>query len=444
MPASALNCAWSPSTGNWGTAGSWSCASVPGAADDATIGVTKTVTINTPQSVLNLNNAGTVNIDAFLLTLTGGGSTINTGTINVGAGAIPNNAALQVGGSHNINNAGGVINVSADSVINQFGSTISGGTINTTGTGKVVAFNSVANFLSGVTLNGMLDLATGTGIERVNGGLTLGGPGAINIATSSILSLEGTQTIGGTGTINFGSSAGTIQLNGAGTTTLGAGITIQGENGTIGGGQSFVGGANTLVNNGIISANVAGGQINLLDTAGGGITNNNVLRASNGGTLNLQGVALTQGSSGQIQAQNGSTVIQNGSSITGGTISTGVTGVFTATNNGNNFLSGVTLTGKIDLATAVGIERVNGGLTLSGGAINLASGSIMSLEGSQTISGTGTVNFGGTASTVQLNGAGTTTLAAGVTIRGQNGTIGGGLSFDVCRNGAIVDQRIRA
>ena len=74
----------------------------------------QTVTINGGQSILNLNNAGSVNIDAFLLSLQGGGSTVNTGTINVGAGPIPNNAALQVGGGHNITNSGGVINVSAD------------------------------------------------------------------------------------------------------------------------------------------------------------------------------------------------------------------------------------------------------------------------------------------------------------------------------------------
>ncbi|MBS0609157.1 MAG: hypothetical protein JSS19_07385, partial [Proteobacteria bacterium] len=135
-PVVAANCSWSPATGNWATAGNWSCAGVPGAADSATIAASRTVTINSAQSILNLTNGGNVNIDAFLLTLQGGGSTTNTGTINVGAGPIPNNAALNIGSGHNVNNAGGVINVSPDSVVNQFGS-ISGGTINTTGSGKL-------------------------------------------------------------------------------------------------------------------------------------------------------------------------------------------------------------------------------------------------------------------------------------------------------------------
>ena len=205
MPASALNCTWNPATGNWGAAGNWSCVAVPGSADSATIAVTKTVTIDTGQSILNLTNAGSVNIDQFGLNLVGGGSTINTGTINVGGGITAN---LGVSAGHNINNTGGVINVANGSVINQFGSTITGGTINTTGTGQLTAFLSGSNFLSGVTLNGTLDLATGQGIERITNGLTLGGAaGAININSASLLTLEGTQTIGGTGSINFGSTA---------------------------------------------------------------------------------------------------------------------------------------------------------------------------------------------------------------------------------------------
>ncbi|WP_287460336.1 hypothetical protein, partial [Accumulibacter sp.] len=252
--ALAANCNWTPASGNWATAADWSCGIVPGAADNATIAVGKTVTVNAAQSILNLNNAGSVNLDAFLLTLAGGGGTSNTGTLNVGAGAIPNNAALQVAGGHNISNAGGVINVSADSVINQFGSTITGGTISTTGSGKLVAFNSGSNVLSGVTLNGTLDLASGTGIERVVNGLTLNG--TINIGNNSIFAPQGNQTIGGTGSINFVDAGGSNRLNvEAGNLTLSSGVTVRGGNGFIGQ-QSFVGGGATLTNQGVISADV--------------------------------------------------------------------------------------------------------------------------------------------------------------------------------------------
>ena len=75
LTASALNCTWNPATGNWSAAGDWSCAAVPGAADNATIAATRTVTINTSQSILNLTNNGSVNIDQFGLTLAAGGTT---------------------------------------------------------------------------------------------------------------------------------------------------------------------------------------------------------------------------------------------------------------------------------------------------------------------------------------------------------------------------------
>ena len=62
-------------------------------------------------------------------------------------------------GGHNVDNTGGVINIGNGSVANQFGSSISGGTINTTGSGALVAFNSGSNFLNAVTLNGTLDMS---------------------------------------------------------------------------------------------------------------------------------------------------------------------------------------------------------------------------------------------------------------------------------------------
>ena len=266
--ALAANCTWNPATGNWSTASDWSCGIVPtGGPDTAIIAGGKVVTVNTAQSILNLTNSGGVNIDAFLLTLAGGGSTTNTGTINVGAGANPNNAALQVAAGHNINNSGGVINISADSVLNQFGSTITGGTINTTGSGALVAASSAANHLSGVTLNGKLDLTTTNARERVvGGGLTLNG--TIDINSNAILSFEGDGSLNGNGTIVLGTTGfgNRIDLDGNGTTTIGTNVTIRGENGTIGD-QINTGGTQTLLNNGKISADVAGGTIRIIESA---------------------------------------------------------------------------------------------------------------------------------------------------------------------------------
>ena len=236
-PAAAASCTWNATAGNWAAIVNWlNCATgngnptgVPGSSDTANIGATGVVTVDNSggQAALHLNNAGQIDINAFVLSLAGGGSTTNSGTLNVGAGPIPNNAALQVGAGHNVDNTGGFINISADSVLNQFGSTITGGTITTTGTGKVVAFSSGSNFLSNVTLNGILDLATNANSrEQIINGATLNG--SINVANGGILGLNsastgggGNQTLNGTATINLNDAAARLSIEGNGSTTLG-------------------------------------------------------------------------------------------------------------------------------------------------------------------------------------------------------------------------------
>ena len=95
--------------------------------------------------------------------------------------------------------------------------------------------------------------------------------------------------------------------------TLGSDILIHGENGTIG--QAvLVGGSTTIVNNGRISADVATWPIAL---AADQTNNAGTLEALNGGTLRLDGQVTNTGS-GHIDASAGSTVIQNGVTITDG------------------------------------------------------------------------------------------------------------------------------
>ena len=406
-PASAAVCTWNTAAGNWAALANWAAcvagngnpAGVPGSSDTATIGAAGVVTINTGQSVLNLNNAGQINIDAFGLNLVGGGSTANTGVINVGGASTAN---LGVSAGHNINNTGGVINVGNGSVINQFGSTISGGTINTTGTGALVAFGSGSNFLSGVTLNGLLDMASGFGIERVINGLTLGG--TISVNNNSVLAFEGNNTVSGGGTIVLGNTGGSnrISLDGTGTTTFAAGTTIRGENGSIIAG-TFVGGTQALVNNGTISADVAGGTISINAAP---VTNNGTLSALNGGTLVLNN-SVSGGATGQIVAGVGSTVLQNGVALSG-TINTSGSGRFAASASGSNFLNGVTLNGSLDLASGTAFERVIGSGLVLNGSVNLNNNSVLAFEGNGGLSGNGTIVLGNTGGSnrISLDGTG--------------------------------------
>ena len=418
-PAVAAVCDWLPATGNWGTAANWSCGVVPTgpAGDTANIASGRTATVDDARSISILNNAGAINIDAFLLTLQASGATANTGTINVGG---PSTAALQVGASHNVNNAGGTINVSDGSVINQFGSTISGGVINTTGTGKLVAANNGNNFLSGVTLNGSLDLASATGIQRVTGGLVLNG--TASIGANSNFAAQGTQTISGNGTILFADANGSnrINLEGAGTTTLGSGITIRGHTGFIGQ-QAFVGGAHTLLNQGTINADTAGGTIIVAPNAG--LTNQGTLKAEGGGTRRLD--TAVDNSAGTLLAADGGVIRFNGMAVTGGTLASAGSGVFRAANNGNNFLNGVTLNGTLDLASATSIQRLSAGSLVLNGTIDIGANSVFASQGAQTISGSGSIVFADANGSNRLNlEAGDLTLGSGITVRGGNGVIG--------------------
>ncbi len=426
----AATCTWIPGTGDWGTNGNWSCGQVPTGPgnDSAAIASGKTVTINAAQSIFTLVNGGTIDIDAFLLSLQGGGSTTNTGTINVGG---PSTAALQVQAGHNVNNAGGVINVGNGSVLNQFGSTISGGTINTTGTGSLVVFNSAASFLDGLTLNGTMDMTQGNSRQRLTNSVTING--AVNISNGGILSLDsansagGNQTLGGNATINLNDAGARLAIDGNGTTTLASGVTVRGQ-GNIGQPLNTAGN-NVLTNNGLISADVSGGTLNIVAPASGGgssVINNGTLQAVNGGTL-LLSTNILSNSGSQIIAGAGSTVAQSGVRLNG-TISVSGTGSFQANNSGANFLDGVTFTGVLDLSSQGNSrERIINGATING-AVNIANGGILSLDSAsgtpdQTLAGTVVINLNDAGARLAIDGNGTTTLASGVTVRGQ-GNIG--------------------
>ncbi len=425
--AMGASCTWNPAVGNWNNPAAWSCGIVPTGpgSDSALIGAGKTVTVNNAQSIFGLSNFGSINIDASLFTLQASGSTTNTGSINVGSGVT---AALQVQAGHNINNTGGAINIANGSVVNQFGSAITGGTINSTGSGALVAFGSSASFLSGVTLNGTLDMATNANSRQriAGGGLTLGGlAGTINIDKAAILSFESDGALGGTGSVVFGSGNGNrLDLDGNGTTLIGAGITIRGHSGSIGN-QLNIGGTQVLANNGKISADMAGGTITITESA---VTNSNVLEARNGGTLALASNVANSGT-GVILADNG-VVLQSGSRVTGGTINTANGGVFRATTSSSNFLDAVTLGGTLDMATTANSrERVVNGMTLNG-TVNLNNAGILSFEGDGTLGGTGSIAFGGiSGNRLDLDGNGTTTIASSVTVRGENGSIGNQLNI---------------
>ncbi len=378
----------------------------------------------------NLVNNGRISADVNLGTLNivpgaGNGAVTNNGLIDARNGGTLNLAGV------NVSNAAGVIDARNGSVVLQSGSNVIGGTISSAGTGVFRANSNGGNFLTGVTISGVVDLSNaGNARERVVNNLTLLG-GSVNVANGGILSIDNAtfgaaQAIGGNGTINLNDAGARLAFEGNFSTTLGANVVVRGQ-GNIGI-AAFSGGTNNLVNNGRIAADVSGGTLNITPGAGNGnLTNNGILEATAGGTLQLS-TNVVGNTGSQILAGAGSQVVQNGVTVSG-VINTSGAGSFAAVSSNSNFLDGITLNGTLDLTSAGNSrERVINGLTLNGN-VNVANGGILSLDsantagGNQSLTGTGTINLNDGGARLALEGNGTATLGANILVRGQ-GNIG--------------------
>ena len=271
-------------------------------------------------------------------------------------------------------------------------------------------------------------------------------------------------------------------VSGSTTLTLGPGFTLHGGFGDIGGSR-FFGNSFALVNNGAITADLAGQSLDIPSRVT--LTNNGSLQTDAGATLNLNAVATS--GSGAVSVQGGTlnvggtvaTVVFTNFTRSGGTVNltgtltnTGNTFTFNATTgtwnllggavvggtiaftdgqtlavsaNTNNRLNGVAITGDLLLNQANSVVRILNGLSITGTVRVSGDGASLAFEGTQTWS-TGTVLFEGTTGSRRLieavGGSTTLTLGPGFTLHGGFGDIGGsrffGNSFSLVNNGAIL------
>ncbi len=471
----------------------------------------------------NWSNTGTINAAASS-DLSLNGSWVNTGTITVGAGSTftlngdwsntgtiqaanttvnlnnSANAAITLARLGNFSRAGATVNLlgtldnisqtllldaaSGNWILN--GGTIKGGTVTQTGDARLRCARHGQNFLDGVTVEGGLDLNDG-GILRVRNGLTLktgGAPGGtVRLDNGGILGFEGTQTLAA-GTIEFGSNGGSLGPVGDTTLTLGNGVLVHGKTGHF---QAvfYLNGTPTLINQGMISADVPNGTLTIATTAfanegtlemksGGQVTLNspnwsnagtinagpNSIFSPNGawantGTINTDGAVvnlnhspnepITLSKLGKFN-RNGGTVILfgtlenagetlalndvtgswvlNGGTIRGGTVSQADGARLILTRNGQNILDGVTVEGGVDLSDG-GFVRIRTGLTLTTGS---ALGGTVRLDngGILGFDGTqtlaaGTIEFLGHSGSVGPVADTTLTLGSGVLVHGKTG-----------------------
>ncbi|MBI3344269.1 MAG: choice-of-anchor D domain-containing protein [Gammaproteobacteria bacterium] len=395
------------------------------------------------------------------------GLTTNNATLSAqNGGTLQLSSAVTNAGSGHIDATG------AGSSVVQNGVTITGGTINTTGGGVLAPTNNGNNFLNGVTVNGTIDLATATAIERIGGGTTINTGGAFNINNNSILSFQGTQSIGttGIGNIVLGNtgSSNRIAIEGGTTLTVDPGVIIHGQNGTIGS-QIFAGGAADLINNGTIATDVNGGLITIAPN--GNLTNSGTLRAANGGTLtvspavaftNLSGTTLTGGAYEVIAGggtsnlrlpnanivTNAATILLDGANsnllnnnTSGDALASLATNATTTTpgnftiQNGRNFTTasafinnalGVVTVGNSSTFNSTGAFTNSGTLAMRGGTFDAPA----SLINSGVVNGSGIVN-----PNIQNTG---TVQAFGGTLTATNGITGAAGAVQSDAGGALA------
>ena len=188
------NASWlNPAGGNWNTAADWNTGSVPNAVTvDPTIAVAGAYTVAIP--------AGTsIAVDSLLLNQSGA-------TLAVAGALLASNTLLLAAGTLALN-----------------GGTVQGGSIALQG--GMLALSGAT--LDGVTVLGVLDLASNTGSAAVRDGLTvqtpLGAqPGSIAIGAGSLAVLDGTVLDNVAISIGAVAAAGTLSGAAAGTLTLGS------------------------------------------------------------------------------------------------------------------------------------------------------------------------------------------------------------------------------
>ena len=424
---------------------------------------------------------GSANIYNVIQTATSGLTLTNQSTIQ-GEGTIGNGTGLIVSNSGTIN-----ANVSGQNlVLNSASASTNTGTLEATGGGTLVlsgqyggnwtntsgnitaATGSAVVLNNGVTVTGGTLTGSGTGIVYGDGatlvGLTIAGN--FQVQNNNITNIQG--TINNTGTITLASTTTYTELNvapsgatlsGGGTVVMGRGAqysyiqaqsgtpTFTNSNNTIEGTGQIGNGNLALVNNGTINANVSPTVLNVpleLYSDSGGITNTNVLEATNGGQLEIYNSTVTNSGSGaKIEAigadgsGNASNVYLNAATINGGTLTTSGAGVIYGDNN--TTLVGVTNAGNFNVQNN-NITYLSGTITNTG-TITLNSTTTytqLDTNGSNvTLTGGGTVVMGAGApyAYIQASGSGTTFTNLNNTIEGD-GVIGNG-NLTFVNNGTV-------
>ncbi len=309
------------------------------------------------------------------------------------------------------------------------------GTLRGTGGGVVRTPAGSNTFVTDLTLSGT-HIVENNADFGIDGTVTVPSGSTLRIqagANATDLEVQSTASLAGSGTIILeGALAG---INGSGTLTVPSGMTIRGEG-------RFGQNAISVVNNGLINANVNGKTLTLDPASVSGareFDNNGTLRASSGGTL-----AFTNFGGGEfdntgalIEATgNGSKVqLTSNANLAGGTLRSTNGGSVVVGSGENVIISDLTFSGVMNVGTNtdLGID----GTVVNDGTITLdGTGAQTDLEvqASATFAGSGNLVLAGPSA--GINGSGTLLNDSGNTIRGQ-GNVGRN-AISITNDGFII------
>jgi hypothetical protein len=394
-----------------------------------------------PYPTLNTSSGATVTLSSGQ-TLDGKGivnaSLVNNGIVNANnygnsltlqTNTMTNDKVFEATGNGTLNISGITVAQGPNGVIESDGSAvnitnadISGGTFQTPSGSYIGVSNSIfanVNVSTGTTI--LVQPSTGLSIIG-----TLTNNGTIQVDNNSgnaNLNFASSMTVGGTGTIFLynHSPSPTINTSNGATVTLSPGQTLDGE-GVVNA---------SLINNGVINANFYGNSLTLQTNA---MTNNNLFESSGNGTLNINGITVTQAAGAQIVVGNTSVVSITGSNISGGTLN--------ASNGSPMYLTASTLSGvTVSNASSVIVTpsttvNVIGPLTNNGTIqIDQDSGNAnLNFLTNTTVAGTGTIALYDNSPhpTINTSTGATVTFSAGQLVDGE-----GIINASLVNNGVI-------
>jgi hypothetical protein len=349
-----------------------------------------------PPGESNWCSSGTITCTDATVNLNGNFTRAGLGTFTSTGGSVRLRGYLD--------NRGGTLNLDDNTGAWRLdGGTITGGTVNENGSPRLLP-GLVPGYLSGVTLDGDLDLSGVSTSVYVTGGLTLNGTarlGQPDGSTNSRIFFRGTQTLGGTGSVLLGGYGpehgfyidGLYIDRAPGVTepavlTIDPAVTVHGKNGYVG--PLPLAAGSGFVNRGVVRADVPGGTLKLDGT---NWTNAGAVEAGAGTTVAAQGTNWAN--AGTLQAEDGATLNLAGSwsnrgAITAAGATVNLGGSFVLQDAGTLSRTGgaVNLTGVLQNAGyTLTLNETTGSWLLGGGAV--VGGTVTEAGGQLLFTGTG-------------------------------------------------------